>query len=454
MKSFEKDILKYAEKTRLKAMERDAIRERVLSYMEYHPLSKKQLPIADSRRGEHRDFIYIPFNALSVRLASGFFALLVIIGVPFLAERAVPGDVLYLVKTGVNEGIRTQLASSPYEKVALETKLMERRISEARLLASEGKLTVEVEAQIAETVKVHAEAVQSGLAELRVDDADGAALAEIVFTSALEVQSAVLDQSEVASSTSVSSILSVVNTMRDEVASDANPATPSYDGVTARIELETTRAFELFESVKESATPEEIADIERRFTDIDRSIVAAKALREADETGAVTEMINVLGLIQKLISFLTDIDVRETVALETLVPLIMTPEERSDLIVKLMNEVMLMVPQIEDSRTRITDEGLAEKVTLGLAQVNTLMDDATRALDESRITEAEQKSGEANTLALDLMKLTLDTREVPATPVTPSQTSTSTEPLALPDAATTTPMTASTSIQSEIITPE
>lgn len=141
MKSFESDIKKYAEKTRLKAIEREMVRDRILSYMEYHPLKKESLKVPVLSTLQAHEFTYIRFNTLWIKVAGGVFALVLVVGVPFLAERSVPGDVLYLVKTGFNEGIRTQLASSPYEKVQLETKLMERRISEARLLASEGKLT-------------------------------------------------------------------------------------------------------------------------------------------------------------------------------------------------------------------------------------------------------------------------------------------------------------------------
>ena len=41
MKSFDSDLKKYADKIRLKATERAALRERILSYMEYHPLPKQ-----------------------------------------------------------------------------------------------------------------------------------------------------------------------------------------------------------------------------------------------------------------------------------------------------------------------------------------------------------------------------------------------------------------------------
>ncbi len=436
MKSFESEIKKHAEKTRLKAVEREMVRDRILSYMEYHPLKKERKSEALSSVLTNRDFIYIPLNSLRVRLVGVAFSLLLIVGVPLLAERAVPGDVLYLVKTGVNESIRTQLASSPYEKVELETQFMERRIAEARLLASEGKLTEEVEAQIAQTVKVHANAVQDGLAEIRENDADGAALAEIVFNSALEVQSAVLNHEETASSSSVASLLDMVNTVRDEVAAEGSPIAPSYDGLIARIESETTRAYELFESVKKSATPEEIADIERRFSDIDRSIVHARELKEEDETGAVVEMMEVLGLVQKLISFLTDIDVRESVALETLVPVILTLEERVAQVTKTLDAVKVLVQGIEIRLPLVVDDGVREKIAFGLEDVTALMLVSEEALTATEIRAAEEKSTEAHAIAEDLSKLTenipMPVSEDETTPVLPQVTPTTSPTTSLP----------------------
>ncbi len=412
MKSFELEIQKLAQKTRLKAIEREAIRDRILSYMEYHPLKKEKLSLnlGNSSTGTEsgRNFIYIPFNSIWVKLGSATLALILVIGVPLLAERAVPGDMLYLVKTGVNEGIRGQLASSPYEKVQLETRLIERRIAEARLLASEGKLTHEVETQIAETVKGHADAVQSGLAELRVDDVDGAAIAEIVFNSALEVQSAVLDQSEETGSSSVASILDAVNTAREVSLTDENTTAPSYDGLSARVESETTRAYELFKSVQESATVEEIGDIERRLEDIDRSIVVAKELKESDETKAVALMIDVLGQIQKLITFMTDIDLREMVTLESLVPVVLTKAERTETVLKALTEMDKDMSDIEKKIPLITDDNVGEKVTFGIKETNKIIVITNEKLTDGDISGSEKTSLEARALVDDLLSLTKD----------------------------------------------
>lgn len=404
MKSFESDIHKLAEKTRLKAVEREMVRERILTYMEYHPLKKEAMGDSVQRSLTEREFVYIHFNTPFMKFTAAALAVVLLVGVPLLAERTVPGDALYLVKTGINETIRTQLAVSPYEKVQLETELMGRRIAEARLLAVEGKLTKEVEAEIAETVKDHAQAVQSGLAQLREDDKEGAAIAEIAFNSALEVQSAVLGETNDASSTQGSTILEVVNTVRNEVASGEQIAL-SYDNLIAHIESETTRSYELFLSIKASATAEETDDIERRLEDINRSITEAKSLYETDEVKAIAELKNVLGLVQKLITFMTDIDVRETVALEALVPVKLTIDERRAFLTAVTDDVASRTRAVGiaiASSSEPLDEGVMEKVALGLLQINELLGGIPTLIDESTIDSAEAVGKEANALIHDI----------------------------------------------------
>lgn len=406
MKSFDTQLKKYAEKVRLKAAERRELRERILTYMEYHPLPKQKGIIEEKIESER--FVMVHFNTIYTRIAAGVCAVLLLIVIPVAAERSVPGDVLYLVKTGINEGIQAQFANSPYEKVALETKLMERRIAEARLLAQEGKLTEEVEAQIAETVKEHADAAQVGLAELREDNAEEAAIAEIAFGSALEVQSAVLETNTSMSATSsTEGIKSVVQNAQVEVLLTKSTTTPSYEGLMARVESETTRAYELFESINTSATEDERTDIERRLSDIDRKIIGAQEKKDTDEEDASHDLAAALGIIQKLIVFMTDIDVRETVALETLVPVELTPEERTADIRALLDEVVVLHDTVSVKVPLILDEGLHEKVVFGIEQLDTRITDTTDALAADNIAGAEGVIAEAYALAMDLDLLTL-----------------------------------------------
>jgi len=408
MKSFDTDLKKYAEKMSLKASERRELRERVLSYMEYHPLPKQTVAQSERTREmmQSEPFIVFHFNALYARIAGGMFVVLLIMA-PFVAERSVPGDPLYLIKTGFNETIQGQLANSPYKKIEFETKLMERRISEARVLASEGKLTQDVKTQIAENVKEHTDAVKDGLAELRTQDAEGAAIAEIAFNSSLEVQSMVLGANDSTNSTSsIDSILTVVNEAREGVASNKENSNPSFEGLMARVELETTRAYELFVSIKDSTTPEESIDIERRLSDIDRLIGEAKEHYDTEIDGAVDDLIKTLGLTQKLIAFMTDINVRQTVTLESLVPVVLSDQERIDIVKTGIEAISGTKADVEERLTTVEDAGVKAKVEDGVAQVAMLLIRATTALETADIVAAEVAIKEANAIITDLDLLT------------------------------------------------
>jgi hypothetical protein len=429
MKSFQTDLKQYTEKVRLKAAERRELRERVLAYMEYHPLPKKREQIIVQPVGSivSEPFTTFRINALYMRIASGIALTFLFVVIPTIAERSLPGDVLYLVKTEVNETIRGNFAETPYEKVEYETKLIQRRIAEARLLASEGKLTDEVQAQIVKTVKSHASAAQSGIAKMRETNVDDAAIAQIAFGSALAVQSAMLDveQTETAKS-STSGIRDAVNTVRGEVAADQNTTAPSYEGLSAGVERETTRAYELFTVVKVSATPDEIANIERRLQDSDRKILNARAIQERGEDGAVLELTEALGVLQKLIVFMADISVRKTVTLESLVPVVLTLEERVAAVETLLQELNVTLLRVEERTLLLTDEGVREKVEDGVLQARTLIDAATSSLaaDPIDIENAELVAKEAHAFVLDLDMLTgggveveflVPTEETPAT---------------------------------------
>ena len=73
---------------------------------------------------------------------------------------------------------------------------MNRRIAEARLLESEGRLTDEVEAEVAQAVRTHTQNAQREIENLREFDAEEAAIASIEFDSNLEAQAASFKEEE------------------------------------------------------------------------------------------------------------------------------------------------------------------------------------------------------------------------------------------------------------------
>ena len=410
MKSFETEFKKYSQKTTLKASERRELHERLLSYMEYHPLKKDSTHVSEVSVPHgivSEKFVRLTLSPLHIRMVSGFFVFVLILA-PFAAERSVPGDVLYLVKTGITETIQGSFAFSPYQKIEFETRLMERRIAEARVLANEGKLTKEVETELAQTVKAHTHAVQSGLAELREQNADEAAIAGIVFNSSLEVQSAVLGaQSTEANHEDIGAIRTIVNEAREAGIFEQGSSSPSFAGLVARVEIETTRAAELFTTVKRSATREEITDIERRLSDIDRLILESKELHATDEAVASADLATTLGLIQKLITFMSNIDVRESVALETLVPVVLSDDERITFLRKKEEEIKQKRDNIATRVDFVSITSIAEKAVVGIADVDDALLKIHVHIEAEDFDVAESFAHNAELILNDLEILTL-----------------------------------------------
>lgn len=316
------------------ARERRDVRARLVSYMEYHPLSmpavKRRVQVQPLRVYARRVAVLFGTQTVRFRPLIGAAAVLLMIVVPVAAEKALPGDTLYPVKVHFNEGIRSQLTFSPYEKIQWEATRVERRIGEARLLAQEGKLTEENESELEATVREHATAAKAQLAELRESDAEGAAIAEVTLQSAFDVQSLALDSEEqqqasttVSNESSITGIAAIVRAARSDVASSTQVDTsvPSYARLVTRVEEDTTRIRALIQSIGNGISDEQKADIKERVTLAEEDVVRAKDMHESDDdTAAIQTLREALARTQKLIAFMSDFGLRSRVSIATLVP--------------------------------------------------------------------------------------------------------------------------------------
>lgn len=354
MNDFEKNLKAATGKIRLKANEKRELRARLLSYMEYHPLPTPLQGIRKRPRALKHYFALI--SGWHVRAFVGFATLLIVAGVPAIAERAVPGDVLYPVKVRINEEVLSQLSMGSYEKMEWEARRVERRIAEARLLAKEGKLTDEVEAQITETVKEHTANAEKELALLRESDADEAQVAQVVLETKFEVQSALL-ATDATSTMDIGSIASAVEDATIALAAlrKEDASLSSYERFLKRTEESIAYSRELLHSIEPWATEEERLQIDRRLAAVGRRIADAQVLFAESETEkAIDELKDALRGSERLMAFMTDIDVRESVALGTLMP-----EELS----------------LADRRAEL--EAVSEELALGIADIHARLDVAT-----------------------------------------------------------------------------
>jgi hypothetical protein len=297
MKKFSQQFNNQASKIKLKAGEKTELRNRLVSYMEYHPLPaelKKQnsTPVKPDTYIEPFFVFKIPFH--KVFKVGGAMAVMVLVSLPIFAEQSVPGDTLYSIKVQFNEEIRGSLTFNNAEKVEWETERLNRRIAEARLLASEGRLTSEVEQSVAQAVRNHSASAKEQIEQLRSEDADAATLASIAFDTVLEFQSDSLRRGSSENNEMAVSLMAAVEEQPDLIAlaieeamlktdNTSSSSLPSYEGMMAKIEQNTTRIFELIASLEDELSDEQKQEIVRRSDDIDRMLTRAKETNKEDE---------------------------------------------------------------------------------------------------------------------------------------------------------------------------
>ena len=80
----------------------------------------------------------MPTLTTTSALTIGITALVTLLGTSAVAEMSAPGDLLYSVKTEVNEPLKTSVAFSTRQKAEVEADLAIARLNEARSLALEG----------------------------------------------------------------------------------------------------------------------------------------------------------------------------------------------------------------------------------------------------------------------------------------------------------------------------
>lgn len=142
-----------AQSIALSADEKSSIRLRLRSYIAAHP------PVA---RGFGRFFPDFSQHVIAFkRTLAGFSALsLCAAGVSYAAESALPDDVLYPFKVGINENVRASFTFSEEARAQWELRRVERRLGEAAALAAKGRLSPQLSAVLEQQLHRHTAALR------------------------------------------------------------------------------------------------------------------------------------------------------------------------------------------------------------------------------------------------------------------------------------------------------
>lgn len=407
MKPFNTPLEKETHHIRLSEAERSVLRDRVRTFMEYHPAVQKD-SAPEARLNPALFFAYIGRRTHArTRAGVGALMLFLVVTVPAFAEYTLPGDTLYPVKVRFNEEVLSTLSVTTHQKIAWETKRVERRIAEARLLASEGRLDDETEEALSETVEVHAGNVQREIEELRADDAEEAEIAQITFESALDVQSAVLKQDNedsvaTAEDDAVDRIAQTVEETRVNVVrgSASTTNTVSFERLHEQIQAEQERIETSLGLVTEVITDEDREEIEKKSANLEAEVVRAGAVREESEDEARKILRKALSQLKKLALFIDSLEVRDAVTLDTLIPEADVEGVQKDAIdaeLKRVTEALEVVRAREDFDTK---PSLREDV----AAIESLLADAGFMLLEDEVESAKILSATISERLSELQK--------------------------------------------------
>src|SRR3989344_4240113 len=199
---------------RLEAGEKEAMRDKLVSFVRANPTQSPATPQAQSPLPF---FTALPF-ALKLAL-SGLVLAVVGGGASVLAEHAVPGDALYGIKTSVNEPVQKLFVFGDKETGLYAVRMTERRLAEAEKLASSGALSAEDKDSLRAEILKNIENVHSSIVALRLnEDAAGAIELSTQLESSLRIHEQILSgiPSGTMATTGSLPLFDLISTMKKE----------------------------------------------------------------------------------------------------------------------------------------------------------------------------------------------------------------------------------------------
>jgi hypothetical protein len=192
---------------------------------------------------------------------------------------------------------------------------------------------------------------------------------------------------EVSVENSTDLIAVAVNESRDQADVSASSTAPSYEKLMARVEQNTTRIYELRSGIEESVSEAHQKEVSRRVEDIERSIQEAISAREENDEDARAMLVEVFQRTQKLIVYLTELEVSQNLDIEEVVPVVLTPEEQRTRITGYQEEIAGKRAAVATLLAETPEDelgDLGEKLELSMTEVDGLMAELATSTEYQR----------------------------------------------------------------------
>ncbi len=273
------NIFNKAKQIKLSSTEKDNMRMSLDLFTRAHPVRNAgtgRLLLRAKSKSYISAFAEI-FSLKSLTTKPQFMAIALIIalliggGTSFAAERALPGDILYPVKVGVNEEVRSFVAFTNQAQAELDTQLAQRRLEEAEKLASEGRLNTKVRADLESRFEGHAQAFEDQAKKIDSKQSTNTSLeVNSDFETALKAHEQVLGQ--IANGKADTRIQ--IEPLLLKVRARLGTAVKARSNVEARVSAEADGEFKASSAGKLKAAENKVDEVRRFVTQIKASVSA------------------------------------------------------------------------------------------------------------------------------------------------------------------------------------
>lgn len=154
--NIEKKLREVGKKSNLSQSVKDQKKEELLAFMKMYPVREVSLDRHSSRSEASSSLPLLGLRKFRLMHAVIIAAIVLSGATSVSAEQALPGDLLYGVKTSVNENVRGALAVGAQAEGKWQAELAARRLNELAELKSEGEVDSETEAELTAQAQSHA----------------------------------------------------------------------------------------------------------------------------------------------------------------------------------------------------------------------------------------------------------------------------------------------------------